>query len=154
MKSQELEVTIAGKKAILGYQYLISIVDNIEDILENTEIFETLVSITNSIEMKITISQKDSLNRATIKNLLKEQNDEIYINLLSNFNSAKQLKKKDIYKVLDMGKSVYAERIANNLEFFENCNIYKLAKNLLKYEDPSVRMTLANRWHTPKKILK
>jgi len=153
MKSTKIKLVIGERNVVLGHRSIAQVIDCIEDIQENAKVFEILAISSNLREVKKCISLKDSLTRKTVKSLLKENDHETLYNLLRNHKNAKFIKERELIRILQNGDIVHAESIADNLETYERCNIYRLAKILSKHPDPSVRMTLSDRWHTPKKIL-
>jgi len=143
MPKQEIkvELLINGHKVKVGHRFLEDIVRDIPDIKENKRIFSILAS-SNNDEIREYISKNDNLPKETIDTFLKDKNDEIVDNILSNRDINKYILDEQILKIIDKNSNKHLSTIATNIDDFSSCNRCKLVKILSKYESSKVRYSL------------
>jgi len=151
----KIELKIDGIAVRVGYELLETISRDLVDIKENAKVFEKLAHSTH-YDIRENIADKESINKKTIKLLLKDKRHGLITRLLRNTKVANKLSFKTIKKIIALENPLHCVHIANNIDDFTKCDICKLSKLLSKHQDPEVRATLCSRWNksVPKKIVK
>jgi hypothetical protein len=143
MQTIKTELIVNGRNVLVGHQFLEDIVRNIPDVKENKSIFARLAQ-SDTPEVRESISRKDNLNSKTIHLLLKDDNQEIVDNVLSNSDLAKHIKEDILFDIIETGTIKYLKTIASNIDSYVLCDTCKVATILSKHQNTSVRYALVH----------
>jgi hypothetical protein len=145
-QNTKVELKIDGILVRVGYEFLDKISSYIPDTKENKKVFEKL-ALNTHYEVRENIAAKESINKKTIKLLLKDKRHGLITSLLRNRKVVNILKLKDIKKIILLENPIHCELIAENIDNFGKCDSRKLAKILSNNTDPAVRAKLTLRWN-------
>ena len=143
MQTIKTELVVNGSKVVVGHQFLEDIVRNIPDVKENKSVFSTLAQSDNP-EVRESISRKDNLNGKTIQLLLKDDNQEVVDNVLSNSDLAKHIKEEILFDIIETNNIKYLKTIASSIDSYVLCDTCKIATILSKHKNTSVRYALVH----------
>lgn len=138
------ELTINGRKVIIGHQFLEDIARDIPDTKDYQSIFDMLVFSDNP-DVRETISNNDNLSKKTIHLLLEDTNQNIVDNVLSNRDLAKYIKEDVLFRIMETGNIKYLTTIASNIDDYKKCDLCKIVKKIANHKNPLVRYELV-RW--------
>ena len=110
MQTIKTELVVNGIKVVVGHQFLEDIVRDIPDVKENKPVFISLAQSDNP-DVRESISRKDNLNSKTIHLLLKDENQEVVDNVLSNTDLAKHIKEETLFDIIEMNNIKYLSLI-------------------------------------------
>jgi len=138
------ELLINGQKVIIGHQFLEDISRDIPDTKENKSIFDIL-ALSDNPSVKEDIANKDNLSKKTIHLLLKDTNQEVVDNILSNGDAAKYIREDALFKITKVGNIKHIKTIASNIDDYKKCNTCKIVKIIANHPNALVRYELV-RW--------
>lgn len=143
MQTIKTELVVNGIKVVVGHQFLEDIVRDIPDVKENKPVFASLAQSDNP-DVRESISRKDNLNSKIIHLLLKDENQEVVDNVLSNTDLAKYIKEETLFDIIEMNNIKYLKTIASNIDSYVLCDTCKIATILSKHKNASVRYALVH----------
>ena len=143
MQTIKTELVINGNKVIIGHQFLENIVRDIPDIKENKSIF-TILATSDDPEVRETISRNDHLSKKTIHMLLKDENQNVVDNILSNSDLTKHIEEEVLFAIIKSNNIRYLKTIASNIDSYALCDTCKIATILSEHQNVTVRYALLN----------
>ena len=143
-KAIKIDLKLNNKRVQVGHQFLEDISRNIDDIKENTELFE-LLATSNNPEVRESISRNNNLNKKTVDMLLGDDYAEVITNLLYTSDAKKHISQKQLMKIIKSGNVTFLCKIAYNVDDYVKCDLCKIVKILANHENPSVRFSLLER---------
>lgn len=144
------ELSFNGQNVVIGHKFLEDIVDDIPDIKENRSIFDIL-ALSDNPEVKERVSRKDSLSKKTIHLLLKDTDQKVVNNILSNSDLAKHIEEKALLKIIKSNNIKHLVSIGETIDDYSRCDQCKIIKILANHKNPLVRSSLLN-WRTSELI--
>lgn len=137
---------------VLSDQMVSSIVSDYPDIAESVDFF-TVASKHPASAVRESLAYKDNLPTEVLQTLSADQSLAVLRNLFRN-DTFKKFATQELLENLIPRDLEIAQEVASSLNVYEEADSDKLAAILLAHPDPSVAMSLAAGWATPKKILK
>ena len=138
----KVELKIDGVAVRVGYELLETISRYLVDIKENAKVFEKLAHSTH-YDIRENIADKESINKKTIKLLLKDKRHGLISKLLRNTKVANKLSFKIIKKIIALDNPLHCVHIANNIDDFIKCDICKLSKYLANIKIQKLELLFA-----------
>jgi len=150
----KITLTIDGKPTSieLSYEDIASIISNLPDIPENTEIFE-LFSSHPSASVRENVAGKDNLNGPTIHQLANDPSGDVLRYLVRSDKAREYLDTEQIIAIIDRDIDA-AKNIASCIERYASADTDDIADRLLEHPDPKVRNELAGNSSAPRKVLR
>ena len=151
----KLVVSNGGKEAYsanLSYEAVSSIASGFSDNSDSNDFF-LLAAQHPASSVRENVAYKDQLSTEVVELLSKDNSIAVLRNLVRSSAFRSFATQELLEKLIQLDTEV-AQSIANNVESFENGDVNKLSTLLANHEDPSVVVSLAQNYSTPKKILK
>lgn len=147
------KLAIDGIEIEIGFAELAELVSYIKDHEDNQELFATL-SKHPSARVRRSVADKSKIDEATAEALSKDGDIEVLRAIVRNDTFKKIAKDAEINRLAQIGDLELSTNIVSDLENFENCDAAKILDIFAASKDPGIRMSVAESWGTPKKILK
>jgi hypothetical protein len=147
------KLTIEGIDIEIGFAELADIVSYIKDHEDNQNLFAKL-SQHPSARVRRSVAEKSKVDDLTAEALGKDDNLEVLRTIIRNEAFKKIAKDSDLIRFSETGDAELSSSIASDLESFDNCDTSKILDILASSKDPGIRMSVAENWNTPKKVLK
>ena len=149
----DAKLIVNGCEIAVGVELLGRIAGNLEAHESNQEIFHVLAQ-SASANIRQEIAYKDTISEETALLLLGDKDSAVLERIVRN-NVAKVVMDEEILdNILKVANEAVLKEIANDCENYENIKSEDVVKKLLEIGNPSVTLTVAENYSTPKKVLK
>jgi hypothetical protein len=137
----------------LGIEAISSLTSNTSDHLLNAELFSKLAAHP-SANVRREVACKDKIDDATAMMLARDRDIGVLRNIARNDCFRKIASESDLRRLIELGDADLCGSIAGNVEGYDNCDSGVISELLVSYPDPSVRLSLAQNYGAPRRILK
>jgi len=143
---------IDGEEYFIGSAAIESLVGSTPDHIANTKMFAALAKHPSS-SVRQAVAYKDKINTETAMLLSLDTDLEVLRSIARNEAFKKNASEEDLKRLIKIGDRNLSQTIASNIEGYENCEYNPIVDLILASADPSIRLSLAENYGTPKRIL-
>jgi hypothetical protein len=147
------KITINDIEINVGHEELSDIISTLKDHEDNKELFDKM-SHHESYRVRRYVANKQNISSDVALALSKDKNIEVVRYIVSNSAFKKNAELADIEQLISRGDADVCQNIVREASEFEHVEASKLFDMLSASPDPEVRLTVADTWSAPKKVLK
>lgn len=136
----------------LGSQALSGLVNSCPDAVEYRSLFGYL-ALSPSSQVRADVAYRDNLCEKTVELLANDSSMDVRRRLCVQTTFKEWVSTEMLADFINSDADM-AKTIASAISEYSNADVNTIATELAKHTDPDVRLSLADNWGTPKKLLK
>ena len=144
---------VDGEEFLIGSHAIESLVGSARDHVANTKMFVALAKHPSS-SVRQAVAYKDKINPETAMALSNDSDLEVVRTIARNEIFKKIASEQVLKRLLEIGDRILSDTIATNLKYYENCDYDPIVEIILASKDPAIRLSIAENYDTPKRVLK